>query len=58
VSSRARAICAALDAAYGRPDLGNHLDPVDEMVYIMLSTMTTEANYQRSYAALRAALPT
>lgn len=58
MSSRARAICAALDAAYGRPDLGNHLDPVDELVYILLSTMTTEANYQRSYAALRAALPT
>jgi endonuclease III len=54
---RAAAICHLLDAAYGRPDLGNHADPVDELVYILLSTMTTEANYQRSYAALRAALP-
>src|SRR5689334_4114401 len=54
---RAAAICRLLDAAYGRPDLGNHADPVDELVYILLSTMTTEANYQRSYAALRAALP-
>lgn len=55
---RAAAICRALDAAYARPDLGNHADPVDELIYILLSTMTTEANYQRSYAELRAALPT
>ncbi len=54
---RAAAICRLLDVAYGQPDLGNHADPVDELVYILLSTMTTEANYQRSYAALRAALP-
>ncbi|NNJ11553.1 DNA lyase [Chloroflexales bacterium ZM16-3] len=57
MTERATAICRLLDAAYGRPDLGNHADPVDELVYILLSTMTTEANYQRSYAALRAALP-
>lgn len=56
--ARAAAICAALDAAYGRPDLGNHADPVDELIYILLSTMTNEVNYQRSYAALREALPT
>lgn len=56
--ARAALICRALDAVYGRPDLGNHVDPVDELVYILLSTMTTEANYQRSYAALRTALPT
>jgi endonuclease III len=55
---RAAAICRLLDVAYGQPDLGNHADPVDELVYILLSTMTTEANYQRSYAALRTALPT
>lgn len=55
---RSAAICRALDEAYGRPDLGNHADPVDELIYILLSTMTTEVNYQRSYAALRAALPT
>jgi endonuclease III len=46
-----------LDAAYGRPNLGNHADPVNELIYILLSTMTTEANYQRSFAALRAQLP-
>lgn len=56
--TRVAAICHALDMAYARPDLGNHADPVDELVYILLSTMTTEANYQRSYAALRTAFPT
>lgn len=55
---RALTICRALDEAYARPELGNHLDPVDELVYILLSTMTTEANYQRTYTELRAALPT
>ena len=57
-SVAAAEICQALDAAYGRPDLGNHADPVDELVYILLSTMTTEANYQRSFAALRERFPT
>jgi endonuclease III len=55
---RAAAICRALDEAYRQPDLGNHADPVDELIYILLSTMTTEANYQRTFAALRARLPT
>jgi endonuclease III len=50
-------ICHLLDVAYGQPDLGNHDDPVDELIYILLSTMTTEANYQRSFASLRARLP-
>lgn len=55
---RAAEICRLLDDAYGRPDLGNFADPVDELVYILLSTMTTEANYQRAFAALRARFPT
>jgi endonuclease III len=54
---RAAAICAALEEDYRQPDLGNHADPVDELIYILLSTMTTEANYQRSFAELRARLP-
>jgi endonuclease III len=54
---RAVEICRLLDAAYRQPDLGNHADPVDELIYILLSTMTTEANYQRSFAELRARIP-
>jgi endonuclease III len=56
--SRAAAICRLLDEAYAQPDLGNHADPVDELIYILLSTMTTEANYQRTFAELRRRLPT
>lgn len=54
VVARTRAICAALHALYGAPDLGNHADPVDELIYILLSTMTTEVNYQRAFRDLRA----
>jgi hypothetical protein len=36
-----------LDVAYGQSDLGNHVDPVDELIHILLSTMMTETNYQR-----------
>ncbi|HSH78665.1 MAG TPA: hypothetical protein VLA19_09060 [Herpetosiphonaceae bacterium] len=53
-SSRAASICQLLDETYRRPDLGNLADPVDELIYILLSTMTTEVNYQRSFAALQA----
>ncbi len=52
---RVDTICHLLDAAYGRPELDNHADPVDEVTYILLSMMTTEVNYQRSFASLRAA---
>jgi endonuclease III len=58
VSQRALDICERLDEEYHRPDLGNHIDPVDELIYILLSTMTTEANYQRAFAELRVRFPT
>lgn len=56
--ARAAEICRLLDLAYGQPDLGNQADPVAELIYILLSTMTTEANYQRSFGALRERFPT
>ena len=56
-SERIAAICSVLDAVYGRPDLGNHTHPVDELIYILLSTMTTEANYRRSFTRLRQRFP-
>lgn len=56
--ARAAEICRALDQAYQQPDLGNFADPVAELIYILLSTMTTEANYQRSFATLRERMPT
>jgi endonuclease III len=56
-SQRATEICQLLDTAYSQPELGNFADPVEELNYILLSTMTTETNYQRSFATLRALLP-
>ncbi len=56
--ARSAAICALLEATYRQPDLGNSQDPIEELVYILLSTMTTEINYQRSFATLRERFPT
>lgn len=56
--TRAAAICTIIDEAYRQPDLGNSQDPITELIYIVLSTMTTEANYQRAFATLRDCFPT
>jgi endonuclease III len=40
-------------ASYGTPDLGNKRDPVDELVYIILSRRTREGAYQGAFNALR-----
>ena len=42
-----------LARAHGTPDLGNKSEPVDELVYIILSRRTREAAYGAAYAALR-----
>jgi DNA (cytosine-5)-methyltransferase 1 len=47
-------IAAALHAT---PRLGNKTDPVDELVYIILSRKTREEAYQRAYDVLRARFP-
>jgi endonuclease III len=47
------AITALLAEDYGTPDLGNKDDPVDELVYIILSRRTREGAYQAAYDALK-----
>ena len=42
-----------LAARYGTPDLGNKADPVDELVYIILSRRTREGAYQAAFDSLR-----
>jgi DNA (cytosine-5)-methyltransferase 1 len=42
-----------LELEYGTPDLGNKADPVDELVYIILSRRTRESAYQKGFAALK-----
>jgi endonuclease-3 len=45
-------------AEYGVPPLGNFLDPVEEIFYILLSARTTDAQYRKTYAVLRDRFPT
>jgi endonuclease III len=51
------ALTQTLAATYGTPDLGNKPDPVDELVYIILSRRTREGAYQAAYDALKSRYP-
>jgi endonuclease III len=53
ISRELLTITRLLSDEYGTPDLGNKSDPVDELVYIILSRRTREGAYQDAYAALR-----
>lgn len=55
---RARRICIALDKRYGTPRLNNKDDPFDELVFILLSQMTTGPSYERVFDRFKAALGT
>lgn len=48
-----------LEAAYKTPEasLGNHADPLDEAVYVILSFQTDVARLRTTWARLKAALP-
>ena len=46
-----------LVSEYGVPTLGNFRDPVKEILYILLSAKTTDAQYRRTHRKLMAAYP-
>ena len=46
-----------LSEEYGDPRLGNKEDPLDELVFIILSAKTAERSYLRTYDALKKAFP-
>ncbi len=48
-----------LDDTYGAPEwvLGNHLNALDEAIYIILSFQTNLARFQSTWGSLRAAFP-
>jgi DNA (cytosine-5)-methyltransferase 1 len=48
-----REVARLLALLHGTPSLGNKKDPVDELVYIVLSRKTPEEAYQRTFAALK-----
>ncbi len=51
-------VAEELAREYGRSDLGNKADPLDELVYIALTRQTHEKNSLRSWEALTTAYPT
>lgn len=53
-ATRLHEVARSLHETYGTPDLGNQQDPVDELVYIILSRRTREAAYQAAFSALKA----
>lgn len=52
-----REITRALELLHGTPDLGNKRDPLDELVYIVLSRKTREDAYQSTYDELKERFP-
>jgi DNA (cytosine-5)-methyltransferase 1 len=53
VALRLRELATILAVLHGSPGLGNHPDPVDELVYIILSRKTREDAYQSTFEALK-----
>ena len=50
-----QAVFHQLDVAYPETDLGNKVNPLDELIYIILSRRTRETQYQEAYRRLRRA---
>lgn len=50
--SQLREIARILDVLYETPRLGNPEDPLDELIFIILSRKTREEAYQGAYQAL------
>lgn len=48
-----RQVCAALGKAFRSPRLGNPTDPVDDLIYLMLSNRTQAKTAQQVYHALK-----
>lgn len=55
--SRLTQVTNLLSAEYHDPSLKNHRDPLDEIVYILLSGKTNEANYEAAFWNLKARFP-
>lgn len=54
---RSRRATVLLVKAYGSPNHNNKQDPLDELVFIILSQMTTFPSFERVYSRLRQAAP-
>jgi len=54
---RLREIERLLRDSYGSPRHHNPTEPLDDLVFLVLSRMTQEVKYRRTYDAIRAAMP-
>ena len=54
---RASRCVERLKTRYGSPRLNNKQEPLDELVFIVLSQMTTSPSYERVFERLKAAVP-
>ncbi len=52
-----RHVCRRLEKEYGNPAHGNKLNPLDELIYIILSTRTRDPSFQETYKRLKRAFP-
>ena len=46
-------IIAALQSAYGRPEIRDRKDPLSELIFTILSQNTSDLNRDRAWASLR-----
>jgi endonuclease III len=53
---RVRLVVHALEKRYGSPRLNNKDDPLDELIFILLSQMTTGPSYERVFDRLKTTL--
>jgi len=48
-----KSVCSLLERKFGNPRLGNPTDPVDDLIFLILSNRTQAATAQKVYAALK-----
>ena len=48
-----RRVCETLEEKYGRPRFGNPDDPLDDLIYVIVSNRTSPTVAQRVYASLK-----
>lgn len=52
-----RAVCRALRRTYGNPRHGNPQNPLDDLIYIILSTRTRDPKFRETFRSLKRAFP-
>ncbi len=55
--ARLRALVELLDEVYGRPVLEPRYEPLDELIFTVLSQNTADVNTERTFAALKERFP-